>query len=363
MYTFQEKVIIWLSCFKFLTLKKRHQLIDMYDDVANLWRYWERDKELITKIVTPEQYDQMSFVMEEAYVNNYIKNFDAMDIKLVTIASDAYPTLLRETISPPYLLYCKGDISLLKSNCFAIVGTRRITRYGREVTNLFAHDITCAGFTIVSGLGDGVDTCAHRACLDAGGKTIAVLGGGFNHIYPASNIPLAKDIIDRGGLIVSEYSPEETPANYTFPARNRIIAGLSRGVLITEATKKSGSMHTKEYALENNRDLFVVPGRITDIYSAGCNEIIKNCQSIMVLSPSEIIATYGKDYNNASGNVEHTQLSFDEQILLDIIGPNEIHYEELLAKSAMEQKSLNTLLMRMELMGTIHKLPGNYYTK
>ena len=363
MYSKKEKIVIWLSIFKFLSLKKRHQIIELYDDVAKVWDNWEKDKNKILEIVTLEQYEQMSYVLDEVYINNYIKNFDAMDIHLLTIVSDEYPQLLKETLSPPTLLYCKGNLKVLKTSCFAIVGTRRITKYGREITNRFSYDLASAGFTIVSGLGDGVDTVAHRACLDAGGKTIAVLGNGFNHIYPATNVPLVKDIIEKGGLIVSEYAPDAPPTLYTFPARNRIIAGLSKGVLITEATKKSGSMHTKEYALENNRDLFVVPGRITDIYSAGCNEIIKNCQSVMVLSPNEIIETYGKNYVSQHGQVSHVQVNFDEQILLDIVGENEIHYEELLSKSGMEQKSLNTLLMRMELMGTIHKLPGNYYCK
>ena len=217
-----------------------------------------------------------------------------------------------------------------------------------------------AGITIVSGLADGVDSAAHRAALEAGGKTIAVLGSGFNNIYPATNVPLANEIVDKGGLLVTEYKPNVQPANYTFPARNRIIAGLSRGVLITEATLKSGSMHTKEYALENGRDLFVVPGRITDIYSQGCNQIIKNCQSAMVLDSAEIIRLYGKDVTTID-TTEKTQLNFDEQIIIDILGSDEVHYDDILSKSGMAQKALNTLLVRMELMGKIKKLPGNYY--
>ena len=148
---------------------------------------------------------------------------------------------------------------------------------------------------------------------------------------------------------------------YHFPARNRIIAGLSRGVLITEATEKSGSMHTKEYALENNRDLYVVPGRITDIYSKGCNSVIKNCQSVMCLSAEEIINAYGKEMVTSADTVV-IQTNMDEQIILDILKTDEVHYDEIMEKSGMEPKSLNTLLMRMELKGIIKKT-GNYYCK
>ncbi len=363
MYNSKEKLVIYLSIFEFLTLKKQHLLIERYGDIVTLEKQIESDKDYLLTVVTTEQYNQMVYELDEMLLNNYINNFNKMGITLVTIVSEAYPQLLKETLSPPTLLYCKGNVGLLKSLCVAIVGTRRISRYGREVTNRFAYDIAAAGITVVSGLADGVDTCAHRATLDAKGKTIAVLGSGFNNIYPATNIELAKRIIDNNGLLITEYKPNVTPTSYTFPARNRIIAGISRGVLITEATAKSGSMHTKEYALENNRDLFVVPGRITDIYSAGCNQIIKNCQSVMVLSPNEIISLYGKDVTTKNFEVTATQLNFDEQLILDCLANDEVHYEQILQTTGIEQKTLNTTLMRMELMGSIKKLPGNYYSK
>ena len=189
----------------------------------------------------------------------------------------------------------------------------------------------------------------------------AVLGCGVNNCYPATNKLLYDRILNNGGLIVSEYKPNEKVMPFYFPARNRIIAGVSKGVLITEATEKSGSMHTKEYALENNRDLYVVPGRITDIYSKGCNAVIKNCQSVMCLSPEEIINAYGKEINT-TGETVIIQANMDEQIILDILKTDEVHYDEILEKSGMEAKALNTLLMRMELKGIIKKT-ANYYSK
>jgi len=360
MYNNEEKVIIWLNSFSFLSLKKLHQLIELYPTCEQLWNNFDIAKKKVCEIVSEENYTKMMFSHDENFLNNYIRSYDALDVKIVTIKSDLYPELLKETLSPPVALYCRGNVDLLKSTCVAVVGSRRCTKYGKEVTYKFAFDIAYSGLTVVSGLADGVDSVAHTASIDAKGHTIAVLGCGINNCYPATNKPLYDKIIENDGLIVSEYKPNEKALAYYFPARNRIIAGLSKGVLITEATEKSGSMHTKEYALENNRDLYVVPGRITDIYSSGCNAIIKNCQSVMVLSPNEIINAYGKELH-ISENTVVEQASMDEQIILNILKTDELSYDEILESSKLEPKTLNTLLMRLELKGLINKLPGNYY--
>lgn len=361
MYSKEEKVLIWLSIFDSISLKKLHQLIELYPNVLDLWNNWDKDKVSILNIIDDGTYEKMSFAHDENFINNYIKNFADQDIEFVSIVSEKYSKLLRETISPPIMLYCKGNTELLNSSCLAVVGTRRCTRYGKDVTAMFTREIAKAGITIVSGLCDGVDSVAHSACLEVGGKTIAVLGGGLNNIYPATNTPLAEKILSSGGLIISEYKPNTKPQRYYFPARNRIVAGICQGVLITEATEKSGSMHTKEYALENNRDLFVVPGRITDIYSKGCNMVIKNCQSSMVLDADEIIRSFGKETTKTAVVLE--QLSMEEQMIMDALKNDEIHYEELVSRLKIEPKRLSTLLMRLELKGVVQKLPGNYYRK
>jgi DNA processing protein len=275
--------------------------------------------------------------------------------------SSNYSKLLKEIDNPPLLLYAKGDVSLLNSTCVAIVGTRRASRYGKDVTEQFSSALAKSGITIVSGLADGVDTFSHQSCVNAKGKTIAVLGGGINNIYPATNTNLANKIIETGGLIVSEYKPNEKPQTYYFPVRNRIIAGLSKVVLITEATEKSGSMHTKNYALEFGREVFAVPGRINDIYSSGCNKIIKTCQSAIALEPNDVLNFLGKNF--VENQTKVVQYSLTDKIILDIIDVNEVHYEEILAKSGLDSKELNTNLIRLELKNLIKKLPGNFYSK
>jgi DNA processing protein len=258
------------------------------------------------------------------------------------------------------MLYCKGNIDLLKSSCLGVVGTRRATKYGKDTCNKFIKDIALEGITIVSGLAEGIDTCAHKACLEVGGKTIAVLGGGLLNIYPQSNIKLAEEIIENDGLIISEYKPNEQSLTYHFPIRNRIIAGLSEAVFIVEATEKSGSMHTKNYALEYNREVFALAGRVNDIYSVGCNKCISNGQARMVLSSDNIIEFFGK---SSSKKIEEQaiQLTYEEQIIYDKLLGHEKHFDELIKETGLDAKTLQTYLMRLTLNGVVEKQPSNYY--
>jgi DNA processing protein len=209
-------------------------------------------------------------------------------------------------------------------------------------------------------LADGIDTVAHKACLEVNGKTIAVLGGGILNIYPTSNIALAEEIVSRGGLLVSEYKPAEPSLTYHFPVRNRIIAGLSKAVFIVEATEKSGSMHTKNYALEFNREVFALPARVGDVYSIGCNKCIKNGQACMVLGSEDITSFYGHTkYEYVQPNA--IQLNYEEQLIYDFVKAEEKHFDEIMKETKMDTKNLLTMLMRLELKGIISKLPGNYY--
>ena len=356
-----KKILIWLSLFNFLTLKKQKLLLTLFDNPAGLWENFSTDNEKIKKIISAEDINKMMFLKDEKYLNTYIDNLKQQEIEVVTLLCKDYPKLLKETDYPPLVLYCKGDISLLNTKCIAVVGTRRPTRYGKESTYQFAASLAKSGLTIVSGLADGVDAQAHRAALDCNGKTIAVLGCGVNEVYPISNAGLYKEII-KNGLLISEYKPNEKPQSYYFPTRNRIIAGLSNGVLITEAKEKSGSMHTKNYALDYNRNIFVIPARINDFNSKGCNLIIKNLQASMVLEPKDILETYGLE--TASQQYQKpVQLDLNDEIVLLNIGNDETHYEEILNKTGLESKKLNTILVRLELKGLLKKLSGNFYCK
>lgn len=360
MFKEEEKVAVWLSSYNKISVKKYYALLELYPDAKSLYANFEKDSNKITKLIDKTAYEYLKEA-KKSDLKNYLQNLEKSDIKVVTYYSEGYPETLKQTSQPPLVLYCRGDISLLNSNCLSIVGTRRSSRYGRDITEKFAKALSDAGLTIVSGLADGIDSVAHKSVLEVGGKTIAVLGSGLNEVYPATNRPLAAKIIEQGGLVISEYKPNEKPQTYYFPYRNRIIAGLSAGVLITEATEKSGSMHTKEYACEYGKEIYVVPGRIDDIYSKGCNEIIKTCQGCMVTSPADILETLHIEYSEKPS--KGIQATMEEEVILNILEDGEKHLEELLDKTSFEVKKLNTLLTRMELMGMIKKLTGNYYSK
>lgn len=200
-----------------------------------------------------------------------------MKIEEISIESKEYPEQLREIYDAPLKLYVLGNKEILKQSSIAIVGARKATEYGKEVALQFSKDLSKNGINIISGLALGIDTCAHLGTLypDSIGKTIAVLGSGLDEIYPKPNIELAKQIIKNGGCIISEYSLGIKPEKQHFPQRNRIISGLSKGVLVVEASEKSGSLITADFALEQGRDVFAVPGNISNSTSVGTNNLIK----------------------------------------------------------------------------------------
>ena len=210
----------------------------------------------------------------------------------ITLSADSpkYPKLLREIARAPQKLYAKGNISLLETNCFAIVGTRSFTINGEVNANFFTRGLVSYGLTIVSGLAFGIDAIAHQATLEHGGQTIAVLGSGINDIRPAGNEGLAESILQKGGLILSEYPPNMPAQTHHFPARNRIISGLSVGTLVVEAPEKSGALITARRAFEQNREVFAAPGALREQAMRGNNNLIANEIARLVRTPEDIIA-------------------------------------------------------------------------
>ncbi len=360
MYSRVDKIVMWLSTFEFMTYKRAKFIVDNYEDLEDLFDNIDVYRNELVQIFELEEFHEIVKGRSLNYIERTIQDYEKLGIEVITIRSDKYPELLREIDSSPIMLYCKGNIDLLKSDCLGVVGTRRATKYGKDNCTSIIKDVASDNITIVSGLAEGIDTVAHKSTLEVSGKTIAVLGGGLLNIYPSSNVSLAKEILDKDGLLVSEYKPNEPALTYHFPIRNRIIAGLSKAVFIVEATEKSGSMHTKNYALDYNRHVFALPGRASDIYSVGCNKCIKSGQAEMVLSSNDIIDFYGKDMVNAKEE-KVIQLSYEEELIYNCLLGEEKHFDEILKSTGMDTKTLQTMLMRMILKGIIDKQPNNYY--
>ncbi len=351
-----DKNILWLDLFDFLAYGKKIKLLQTINKGECLRKNFLNISQ-IKEILTNQEYNKMALCLSDEYLNRHLKSYQDNNIELITFNNPNYPYRLKEISTPPLCLYCKGDIGLLNSLCFAIVGTRKPTDYGIVVTKQYTKELANNNVSIVSGLATGIDAVAHKTALDNNGKTIAVLAGGLNNIYPLTNIKLAKTIEEKG-LIISEYPPNTKPLSYYFPVRNRIIAGLSRGVLVTEMGEKSGSMHTINYAIEFNRDIFVVPGKINSPMSKGSNELIKNLQGCITTSPDDILDTYQLKNNEKP---ETQQIDINAQMVLAFVESEKHTYQEILDHTHLPANELNTLLMTMELEGLLVKLANNSY--
>ena len=360
MYNKNEKAIIWLDMFDFLGTKKQEEILAIFDEPQDIFSGFASSYNVLQSLITKQQFDKMCYCLDEQYLNMHITNLQSQNIVVVTYLSDAYPKQFLNYLDKPLILYTKGDLSLLKSIGVGVVGSRKPTIYGKQVTEKFAKALAVSGITIVSGLADGVDSIAHSSALVVNGKTIAVMGGGFNHIYPSRNFQLEKEI-EQKGLVITEYRPDVEPLTWHYPIRNRIIAGLSKAVLITEASIKSGSMYTKNYCADYGIDVYAIPGEITSFASSGTNAIIKNCQASVALSPDDILENLNM-INKFKPVVKNLQLSFEEQAILNSID-GETHFDEIQLKTKIDTKTLLTLLTTMELNGIIKKLTGNYYCK
>ncbi len=212
-------------------------------------------------------------------------------MQTINIKDKNYPELLKEIYDPPQTLYVNGQLKAKEKYPLAVVGTRKVSLYGQKTTRSLVKTLAQAGFTIISGLALGVDGIAHQTTLDVGGRTIAVLGSSLDIIYPSSHQQLAQKIIESNGVIVSEYEPKTRPSKWTFPARNRIVAGLSLGTLVIEAPKKSGALITARFALEQGREVFAVPGSVYNKNSDGCNLLIK-MGAKPVTKPEDILESF-----------------------------------------------------------------------
>lgn len=356
-YSLNEQAIIFFTAYD-LSYKKQKELFDLTDNPSDLLVCFEKFEDKIKNIINDEKvFSKIVVNLTNGFLQSYIKNLSDKGIVCVMPYSKEYPESLRQIDQPPYILFCLGDVSLLNCEGIAVVGTRTPTQYGKIITADFVKGLVLNDFAIISGMAAGVDTIAHKTALENGGKTIAVLGGGFEHIYPAFNAELFKKIV-KNGLVVSEYTPSTKPALYTFPFRNRIIAGLSKGVLITEAGEKSGALHTKEYALEAGKEVFAIPGNVNSQMSKGTNRLIRNLQGACVLTFEDIVCKFRNNVLT-SKKPALNQTSIEENLILSALEVEGKTVEELQEITKLPTNKLNSCLTIFEIKGIVRKLPGN----
>lgn len=283
-----------------------------------------------------------------------------MESTILKISDALYPPLLREIKNPPQLLYCAGDLSLLKTRCVAVVGSRKITAYGRRIAAKVAGRLAACGVTVVSGMAIGIDGISHRSALDAGGKTIAVLGNGLDVMYPAANRDLKKDIL-RTGLLLSEYPPGTRGTKFTFPQRNRIISGLSEATVVIEAGLNSGSLITAALANEQGRPVYGVPGNIDNVTSLGVNMLIRDGAQPLIAA-DDLLADLQVDRSAVVQQELKSVTGAEEQQILALLARgSEVTVDQLAAMTGLTAGRINGLVSVLEMKGLVMTALGRVF--
>ena len=288
------------------------------------------------------------------------KQLEENKVEVISLKDSRYPFFLKNISQPPLFIYVKGKLEFPRKS-IGVVGTRRMTVYGRSACEKIVGELSDAGVTIISGLASGIDGTAHRKTLVRGGRTIAVVGSGLDVIYPTENKEIWKRI-EKEGTIISEYPLGTPPSKYNFPARNRIIAGLSMGIVVVESKEKGGSLITASLALDEGRDVYAVPGDIFSPSSVGCNNIIRDSRAKLITSGKEILDEYGwKDERGAHSQIE-VILNSKETLIFNAL-KRECNLDELIVETKISAGELLAYLMELELKGVVTGAPGGRYRR
>jgi DNA processing protein len=286
--------------------------------------------------------------------------------KIVTLRDDAYPKRLKDIYDPPALLYVRGELQKEDELAISIVGSRKTSPYGRWITEKISQELARHGVTVVSGMARGIDSLAHWGALSGGGRTIAVLGCGVDVIYPSENRNLFTKIIDRGAIL-SEFPMGSPPEGGHFPKRNRIISGLSIGVVIVQASMESGSLITASCALEQGREVFAVPGQVGAEGSRGTNQLIKEGAKLVESSEDileEILPQWRREGEaTPKGEGPERDLTEEERILYERLGETPLHIDELIRESQFDPGKVSSVLLNLELKGLVSQWPGKCFSK
>ncbi len=360
--------IIYYNALNSVTFLGPRRIAALLEHFGTTRAAWEAPADEITAILNlPDNTDKLD--QERLNIDPFKlwADLEEKNIMCISPRCPGYPLLLKQVSDPP-LLYYRGSLENIDRPAVAIVGSRRCTFYGREVAHRLASELTTAGVTVVSGMALGIDTAAHQGALDNSAYTIAVLGCGVDRCYPTSNSELMKQLIT-GGAVVSEFPPGTEPRPAHFPQRNRIISGLSLGTVVVEATAKSGALITANYALEQNREVFAVPGNVGSPYSLGSHRLIKE-GARLVESAADIFEELHLDTpldqsceQQLTIDTPGINLSKDEKTLLNLIPYQPTHIDDIIRQSGIKVSEASALLLSLELKKVIRQTPGKYFCR
>lgn len=355
-----DKACLLLPLTEMLGVKKRFEFLSLFDDIGEIFDTYRERREDIIAFTGDKFYEKLCELIETNAVDLLIDECVALGIVPISYTSCRYPDKLKQIFSPPVVIFCKGRVELLDNkSSLGVVGTRRASRYAIDVTKRFCADLSTNGVTIVSGMAKGIDGCAHLSTLDSNGDTIAVFGCGVDRVYPAENRHIYERLIV-DGLVVSEYLPKTEPMPYRFPERNRIVVGLSDGILVVEAGEKSGSLITLDLAIEEGRECFIVPQNVDTRTGRGSNERLRAMPDALVIEPQDILKRFG--IKEKGDNItDSIQLDFIEMKIVEILELGERHFDELLDLLDIKASELTGILTRLEIMGVVKDLGSNFY--
>lgn len=328
--------------------------------------------------VSMERAGQFLAALRQAKVAEELDRAERSKVKLITWADEGYPELLKQIADPPLVLYLVGSVEALNMPSVAIVGTRRPTVYGRETARRFGYQLACAGYTVVSGLALGIDAEAHYGALQAKGRTVAVLGGALDRLFPRENRDLARDMAHKGGAVVSEYPFGRQPDRQTFPMRNRIVSGLSKGVLVIEASLTSGTLITVGQALDQNRSVMAIPGRIDSPASQGCHKLLRE-GARLVTTADDVVEELqdllsgmrlrrSEPQDGAGGGEKKAAppqavLTADERAVMKLVEAHGTTVDEVIRGSGLDAGKVNAILVGLQIKRLVRLQSGGIVTR
>ncbi|MGH2533721.1 MAG: DNA-processing protein DprA [Thermomicrobiales bacterium] len=334
----------------------------LLDHFGDLGRAWNADERELRRVLDERSAESVIETRRTLALDHEMERINRLGIAVLTLVDDDYPRLLREIPAPPPVLYLRGNLKSEDVTAIAIVGTRRSTSYGREVAARIAGELAAEGVTVVSGLARGIDGVAHKAALDAGGRTIAVMGSGVNVVYPPEHRQLAERILEQGAL-VSDYPLDRAPDAVNFPARNRIISGMTLGTIVIEAPARSGALITTDFAADQGREVFVVPGSVLSAASAGCHRLLRD-GARPVTCAADVLEDLNINHRREQAAVQQAlPLDEDERRVLALLSGDPQHIDELAAAANLPTPRCGALMLTMELKGLVRNQGAQHYVR
>jgi len=355
-------ILIWLNS---LNIGNRNiqKLMEQLDDLQELWNM-PSDKIQKLRNISSAVLDKIILNRNEDRLKRIYEDIHKNEVDVITIYDENYPEGLKNIYDKPLVLYVKGNMIEQDHIALAVVGSRKATNYGKWATEYFVKELVKLNVTIISGFASGIDSIAHKTSLENGGRTIAVLGNGLDVIYPRKNKELYNEILKNGALI-TEYTFGVQPLPYNFPQRNRIISGLSLGIVVIEAKEKSGSLITAEHALEQGKEVFALPGNINSIFSRGTNKLIKEGAKLIMNIEDIVEEIYELKKNfirYKEEEIDYSQLSDLEIRVVDILKEGPIQSDMIALKVGLDISTVNSTLTILEMKGIIKEMTGRIFS-